>query len=355
MYQTVLEAAPDKIKTIIQREKLYPNGYKHRVNRLLFIGVPGVGKSLLAKAVACQMGQSFFIRHSDVMKKYRNETSNRLNKALKEIIKYSGKNILIIDEINKLTDNHKSENSDSGITAATLWTFLDEQQSNPNFFFIGTTNHPKKLPEELQSRFHSAVATISVPSTNTRRSVIRHLMMESELQCVPNTAESLDRLSSLTENYSVRDLIQLMCDIENFAYQLHKDKPYIDQECLEHALRVRQDEDRNIWDTNPISDEERRHQESLQQVRELEERANGRHRENIQISRDSLQQARDLHRRSEEQMRELHNESATISMLPFQEIVKHANAIAYLGAKLVGHDTGPAHSFLMRKFGVNKQ
>jgi SpoVK/Ycf46/Vps4 family AAA+-type ATPase len=283
LHQVALENAPNKIKALIARENCGPKGYKHRINRLLFIGVPGVGKSLLAKAMACQIGKCFFIKHSAVMKKYRNETSNLLIKILREIVEQPGKNVIVIDEINKLTDNHKSEHSDSGITAATLWTFMDEQQTNPNCYIIGTTNHSKKLPEELQSRFHSATVTISTPDVNTRRNVLRKLIMESDLQCDPNMTAFLDILAQQTENYSIRDLEQLIWDAENFAYQLHRNKPYIDQSCLESALKARQDEDRNAWDTNQESDEEKRHKELLRSHQAM-------HNESIRVQRELHEQ-----------------------------------------------------------------
>lgn len=122
----------------------------------IFVGEPGTGKTVMAKAIAHKMTEHNweykFLPSTSFLGEHRNQTAILLQKELESIKKSKKPTLLIIDELNLLMENSESKNHDTDATAKALWTFLDQQKSNPDFFFIGTMNRIDKLPKAFKSR-----------------------------------------------------------------------------------------------------------------------------------------------------------------------------------------------------------
>ena len=121
---------------------------------IFFIGEPGTGKSIMAKAIAYKMMQEGweykFIPSTSLLGEYRNQTSMKLQKELQEIETSNKPTILVIDELNQLLENSNSKHHDTDTTSKALWIFLDKQKNNEKFFLIGTMNHISKLPKPVK-------------------------------------------------------------------------------------------------------------------------------------------------------------------------------------------------------------
>jgi AAA+ superfamily predicted ATPase len=121
-----------------------------------FVGEPGTGKTTMALAIAYTMTQEGweykFLSSTSLLGEHRNQTAIALQKEFAAIEASEKPTILIIDELNRLLENTDSKHHDTDTAATALWTFLDKQKGNKNFFFIGTMNRANKLPKPYKSR-----------------------------------------------------------------------------------------------------------------------------------------------------------------------------------------------------------
>ncbi|HRN77906.1 MAG TPA: ATP-binding protein [Candidatus Dependentiae bacterium] len=160
----------DLIKEMKQVAKNVPEDAKNIINHLedptflrdgyyryaTFVGEPGTGKSTQAKFIAYKLSkigwQHRFISSGELLEDTRNRTLVRLRNMLHELISSDIPFIFIIDELNELLENTESAHYDTSATAKFLWPFLDAQDNNHNFFFIGTMNRDSKLPHAFKNR-----------------------------------------------------------------------------------------------------------------------------------------------------------------------------------------------------------
>jgi SpoVK/Ycf46/Vps4 family AAA+-type ATPase len=176
--EMVLDAAPLKAQLIpkyLEDPKSFSGMKSFR--SAYFVGNPGTGKTIAAKAIAYKMSQKGwnykFISSTELVEGYRNQTCVHLREELKYFIASGKPTLIIIDEVNRLLENADSKHHDTDMSATTLWSFLDEQLKNPNFFLIGTMNSSEKLAEPFKNRINfNLIPFISKANPELR---IKHL------------------------------------------------------------------------------------------------------------------------------------------------------------------------------------
>ena len=256
-----------EIKEILDQEES-PQFYSARTNVLLLVGTPGVGKTTLAKAIACKLGKCFFVTSGDLLKEHRNGTSERLKHVVESILSESGKKILVLDEINKLLENYTSEYKDASETSSTLWEIMDAQKDNLDFFLIATANESKKLPIQIQDRFGMSVIGINKPTNQERQRLIINLLSRVKMKKHEQLDGYIPQLVELTENFTPRELTHLIGAVEKKARSADKTNPLIRRELFQQVLQERNAKYQEFWDARvPVSDEERRHQQNIEQNR----------------------------------------------------------------------------------------
>ncbi len=184
-----------------------------------FVGEPGTGKSITAQAIAHKMSQKGweykFLSSTSFLREYRNQTAIQLQKELEKIESSNKPTILIIDEIHRLLENTESKHHDTDATATALWTFLDRQQNNNNFFLIGTMNRIHKLPKPIKSRIISDFIEFPLITDPTiKNNIIRkHLTTKNSQISVEVTEDFLIKELEKINSYSGRDLEKLSKEI----------------------------------------------------------------------------------------------------------------------------------------------
>ena len=141
----------DALKSFCLRS-LRPNGSRTaRPRGILLLGVPGTGKSALAKALGNETGRpTLTLDIGALMGSLVGQTERNVREALR-IADAMAPAILFIDEIEKgLSGVSSSGNTDSGVAArlfGTLLTWMNDHASD--VFMIATSNDASKLPPEF--------------------------------------------------------------------------------------------------------------------------------------------------------------------------------------------------------------
>lgn len=142
----------DALKTFLTRIlKPRDPGFPARPRGVMLHGVPGAGKSLIAKALGNETGRlTLELNIGSLMGGIVGETESNVRKAL-DIVDSAGAAILFLDEVEKaLSGIQSGGKSDGGVVSRvfdSLLRWLNDHESD--VFFIATANDVSALPPEF--------------------------------------------------------------------------------------------------------------------------------------------------------------------------------------------------------------
>jgi SpoVK/Ycf46/Vps4 family AAA+-type ATPase len=265
IFEESFSQAPAHIKALVLG-RMQKAEWAMKINNIL---LTGPGKTTLALAMAHKLNGKYLLVHaSTLLGRYKNQTAENVKALFDQLNECKEKLVLVIDEINVLTDDHTSEHSDAKNTAAQLWTLLDTYKNNKDFFIIATTNVTNKMPHQLQTRFEGKVFSIDNPSFEARKQLIKFHIQKSGSIIDPSCDDQyLEELAKKTEAFSLRTIealisgAHLLYVTDNPGVPLRLSKRYLEQA----YSRIVEDRKKH-WNFNTqTTEEERRHKEILAQ------------------------------------------------------------------------------------------
>ncbi len=204
-----------KLKLYLEKAKM---GFSEEARKLnlpfpkgvLFVGVPGCGKSLCAKYIARSWNLPLLkLDAGRLYDKFIGESEKNFRKAL-QMSESMAPSILWIDEIEKAMGGHDSgSSSDSGLGKRMFGQFLSWlQEKTKPVFVVATANDLNALPPELlrKGRFDE-VFFVDLPSPHEREEILNlHLKRKNQN---PKSFE-LNRIVDATEGFSGAELEQIV-------------------------------------------------------------------------------------------------------------------------------------------------
>jgi SpoVK/Ycf46/Vps4 family AAA+-type ATPase len=172
---------------------------------LLLYGPPGCGKTFIARAVAGELGASFFsVGISDVLDMYTGQSERNLARIFAEA-RRCAPCVLFFDELDALGQkrSHLAHSTSMRNTVNQMLSELDSVTAdNDGVFVLGATNHPWDIDSALRrpGRFDRMVLVLP-PDAPARASILRYHLRER-----PVSEVNLERIVKLTEHFSGADL-----------------------------------------------------------------------------------------------------------------------------------------------------
>ncbi len=197
-----------KIREIVELPLKYPEVFQRLgiepPKGVLLYGPPGTGKTLIAKAVANEIGASFFtINGPEIMSKYYGESEQRLREIFEEA-KENAPSIIFIDEIDAIAPRRDEVTGEvERRVVAQLLTLMDGLEERGQVIVIGATNRIEAVDPALRrpGRFDREIE-IGVPDRTGRFEILqihtRNMPLEPEYEreFVLNALKTLKKVLS---------------------------------------------------------------------------------------------------------------------------------------------------------------
>jgi cell division protease FtsH len=176
---------------------------------VLLIGPPGTGKTMLAKAIACEAKANFFSVHgSDFTEVFVGVGAKRVRQLFRQAAQ-NRPAIIFIDEIDCVGRHRKFDtHSEHQQTINALLAAMDGFQSNRGVVVVAATNRPEDLDEALlrPGRFDRKVY-VPYPDMKGRRAILE---AHSEGKPIAEIQTALDVIAQTTPGMSGADLANLL-------------------------------------------------------------------------------------------------------------------------------------------------
>lgn len=218
----------DEVKARLREIKdqlLHPQDYEvHGVKPpqgLLFTGDPGVGKTMLARAFANELGADFFTcSGADFVEMFVGVGAKRVRSLFRQA-RQSRIAVIFIDEIDAVGSRDSAAfagDSERQATINALLAEMDGMNRNERLLVIGATNHPDRLDSALKrpGRFDRIVA-IPLPDKKARAEILRRSLAGVEMG--PDV--DLDAMSLRTQGYSGASLVDLASEAKRMMARRH--------------------------------------------------------------------------------------------------------------------------------------
>lgn len=203
---------------------------------VLLIGLPGTGKTLLAKAVANRTSATFIrVVGSELVQKYIGEGA-RMVRELFALAKEKAPSILFIDELDAVAAR-RVEDGTTGErevqrTMMQLLAEIDGFNPRGDVRIIGATNRPDILdPALLRPGRFDRIIEIPIPDRESRKEIF--VIHTSKMKL--GKSVDLDNLAAHTENASGADIKAISTEAGMFAVK--KNKKAIEMEEFEQAIK----------------------------------------------------------------------------------------------------------------------
>lgn len=162
---------------------------------ILCLGVPGVGKTMVAKALANEIGlPALQLQFSQVFGSLVGESEQRIHAALK-VVEAMAPCVLIIDEIEKglsgVQSSHRSDGGTASRVGESFLTWLNDRPADLGVYVVATCNDIDKLPPEfVRAERWDAIFFFDLPTQDERDEIAQIYAGEFEVDLDPRPDQS---------------------------------------------------------------------------------------------------------------------------------------------------------------------
>lgn len=183
---------------------------------VMIVGMPGCGKSLMAKTIAREFGVPLLkLDVGRLMGKYVGESENNLHRAV-AVAEAAAPCVLWIDEIEKAFSGIGEEGGGGGSMTRMFGIFLTwMQEKTACIYVVATANNIEKLPPEFlrRGRFDE-IFQVQFPNAKERRAILEVHVRKRNHGEIPSGLD-LDKAAkgfADAENYSGADIESIVKD-----------------------------------------------------------------------------------------------------------------------------------------------
>ncbi len=198
--------------------KLQEKGYSSLIKGILFYGLPGCGKTLLAKAFANESGRDFFsFSPSDIASPYIGQTQKKISEIFAQV-KAKSPSILFIDEIDSIAfsrDTTDTAHTDQKATINQLLIELNNIHENEDdVIVIAATNRFRSLDPALKRSGRFDRKVLILPPDEIERTNLFKFYLKNLLKTKGLANLSFEKLGKGSYSFTASDIKSLVDEIK---------------------------------------------------------------------------------------------------------------------------------------------
>lgn len=200
-----------EIVSYLKDEKIYRDAGAELPKGILLEGLPGTGKTLLAKAIASEVNATFIsVVGSQFVEMFVGVGAQRIRELFR-VARDNSPCVLFIDEIDaigKTRGKGTSFNDEREQTLNQLLSEMDGFQDNPGILVIGATNLKDSLdPALLRPGRFDRIVNVPLPDLKSRELILNQYIEKKPWKLMN---VSVEQLASMTGGFSGADLKNLV-------------------------------------------------------------------------------------------------------------------------------------------------
>jgi len=225
--------AKNKCKVIMKYLES-PEKFGHWAPRnILFYGVPGTGKTMLAKSLANELKVPLYlVKATTLIGDHVGDGAGKIHELFEVALKTSP-SVIFIDEIDAvgLHRQFQSLRGDVSEVVNALLTEMDGIRDNEGVITIAATNNPQQLDYAIRSRFEDEFE-FKIPDEKERK-----IMLKQFIDTMPCKVKvSIEKLAKISEGMSGRDIKEKL--LKSALHKaLYEDKEEISMIHFNNALK----------------------------------------------------------------------------------------------------------------------
>ena len=226
------ENAKNKIKVISKYLEAPKKFGKWAPHNILFYGLPGTGKTMLAQALANELDVPLYlIKATSLIGDHVGDGARQIHELFESATKTSPA-IIFIDEVDAIAlhRQYQSLRGDVSEIVNSLLTELDGINPNTGVITIAATNNPNFLDFAVRSRFEEEIK-FELPNEESRTIIIKN-----NLNTFPLDVDfDLEKVVKLSKGMSGRDIKEKLLKTA-LHHAISNDKTSVTMKDIEYAL-----------------------------------------------------------------------------------------------------------------------
>ncbi len=227
------ENAKNKIKIIKEYMEKPEIFGQWAPQNILFYGLPGTGKTMLAKALSNNLNiPLYLVKATSLIGDHVGDSARQIH-DLYESASKNAPSLIFIDEIDAIAlhRQYQSLRGDVSEIVNSLLTELDGINPNEGVVTIAATNNIGFLDSAVRSRFEEEIE-FTLPTEKERKEII-----QKNIETMPIKANiNIDKVSKMSKNMSGRDIKQKILKTA-LHHAFTQEKTEIDMKDIEYAFK----------------------------------------------------------------------------------------------------------------------
>ena len=200
---------------------------------ILFYGLPGTGKTMLAKALSNNLNiPLYLVKATSLIGDHVGDSARQIHELFESASK-NAPSLIFIDEIDAIAlhRQYQSLRGDVSEIVNSLLTELDGINPNEGVVTIAATNNVGFLDTAVRSRFEEEIE-FTLPTTEERKEIL-----QKNIETMPIKVNiDIDKVAKMSKNMSGRDLKQkILKTALHHAFSEEKDE--LDMKDIEYAFK----------------------------------------------------------------------------------------------------------------------
>ena len=200
---------------------------------ILFYGLPGTGKTMLAKALSNNLNiPLYLVKATSLIGDHVGDSARQIHELFESASK-NAPSLIFIDEIDAIAlhRQYQSLRGDVSEIVNSLLTELDGINPNEGVVTIAATNNVGFLDTAVRSRFEEEIE-FKLPTTEERKEIL-----QKNIETIPMKVNiDIDKVAKMSKNMSGRDIKQKILKTSlHHAFSEGKDE--MDMKDIEYAFK----------------------------------------------------------------------------------------------------------------------